>query len=101
MLAARPSLWHLADALRALKVPVLLITGDEDTPCIEPNLFLKETLPDAALCVMPRAGHLMNLEDPALFNTIMYEFLTAVDRGDWSRLKGGTDNRAAVEGATV
>jgi pimeloyl-ACP methyl ester carboxylesterase len=101
VLAARPSLWHLADALRALKVPVLLITGDEDTPCIEPNLFLKEALPDAALCVMPRAGHLMNLEDPALFNTIAYGFLTAVDRGDWSRLKGGTNNRAAAEGATV
>jgi pimeloyl-ACP methyl ester carboxylesterase len=101
VLAARPSLWHLADALRALKVPVLLITGDEDTPCIEPNLFLKETLPDAALCVMPRAGHLMNLEDSALFNTIVYASLTAVDRGDWSRLKGSTDNRAAAEGATV
>jgi len=101
VLAARPSLWHLADALRALKVPVLLITGDEDTPCLEPSLFLKATLPDAALCIMPRAGHLMNLEEPARFNTIVFEFLTAVDRGDWSRLKGGTDNLAAAEGVTV
>jgi pimeloyl-ACP methyl ester carboxylesterase len=101
VLATRPSLWHLADALRAMKVPVLLITGDEDTPCIEPNLFLKATLPDAGLCVMPRAGHLMNLEEPALFNTIVFAFLAAVDSGNWSRLKGGTDNLAAAEGATL
>ena len=101
VLATRPSLWHLADALRALKLPVLLITGDEDTPCIEPNLFLKATLPDAALCIMPRAGHLVNLEEPVLFNTIVSGFLTAVDRGDWSRLKGGTENLAAAEGATA
>jgi len=80
---------------------VLLITGDEDTPCIEPNLFLKATLPDAGLCVMPRAGHLMNLEEPALFNTIVFAFLAAVDSGNWSRLKGGTDNLAAAEGATL
>jgi len=101
VLATRPSLWHLADPLRALEVPVLLITGDEDIPCLEPNLFLKATLLDAALCVMPRAGHLVNLEEPALFNTVVFGFLTAVDRGQWSRLKGGTDNLAATEGATA
>jgi pimeloyl-ACP methyl ester carboxylesterase len=101
VLAERPSLWHLGDALRALALPVLLVTGDEDAACIEPNLFLKATLPDAALFVMPRSGHLMNLEEPALFNTVVFEFLAAVDRGNWSRRKGGTDNLAAAEGATA
>ena len=60
--------------LRGLDRPVLLVAGDEDTPCLEPSLFLKATLPDAALCVMPRTGHLINLEEPALFNTIVIQF---------------------------
>ena len=72
VLAARPSLWHLAAELRALKVPTLVVAGDEDAPCLEPGLFLKTTLPDAALCVMPRAGHLLNLEEPAHFNAIVF-----------------------------
>ena len=74
ILATRPSLWHLADELRGLHVPTLLVTGDEDAPCLEPNLFLKRTLPDAALCVLPRVGHLLNLEEPALFNTYRVQF---------------------------
>ena len=43
-------------AARTLNVPILLVAGDEDTPCLEPNLFSKATLPDAALCVFRAAG---------------------------------------------
>ena len=93
VLATRPSLWHLADALRALDRPTLLVVGDEDSPCLEPNLFLKGTLPDAALCVMPRTGHLINLEEPALFNAIVFSFLAAVEHGCWSKWKGGSATR--------
>jgi pimeloyl-ACP methyl ester carboxylesterase len=85
VLAKRPSLWHLADALRGLDLPILLLIGDEDAPCLEPNMFLKAALPDAALCIMPRAGHLLNLEEPAFFNEIVFRFLTAVERGRWSK----------------
>jgi pimeloyl-ACP methyl ester carboxylesterase len=92
VLARRPSLWHLADALRGLDLPILLVVGDEDTPCLEPSLFLKATLPDAALCVMPRSGHLLNLEEPALFNAIVFGFLAAVERGRWRAWRGGASN---------
>jgi pimeloyl-ACP methyl ester carboxylesterase len=88
VLARRPSLWQLADALHGLDRPILLVTGDEDTPCLEPNLFLKATLPDAALCVMPRASHLINLEEPALFNSIVFGFLAAVEHCRWSGWRG-------------
>ena len=98
ILAARPSLWHLAGALRGLEVPTLLVTGDEDAPCLEPSLFLKATLPDAALCVMPRVGHLANLEEPELFNRIVLAFLTAVDCGRWSEWRGRAGDPAASQG---
>ena len=94
VLATRPSLWHLADRLRGLERPVLLVAGDEDTPCLEPSLFLKTTLPDAAFCVMPRTGHLINLEEPSLFNTILFSFLVAVEHGRWSEWKGRALDRA-------
>jgi pimeloyl-ACP methyl ester carboxylesterase len=89
VLAKRPSLWHLAQELRRLDLPVLLLVGDEDTACLEPNLFLKATLPDAALCVMPRTGHLLNLEEPACFNATVLGFLAAVECGRWSGWRGG------------
>jgi pimeloyl-ACP methyl ester carboxylesterase len=98
VLAARPSLWHLAAELRALKVPTMVIAGDEDEPCLEPGLFLKRTLPDAALCVMPRAGHLLNLEEPAHFNAIVFSFLTAVEHGRWSEWRACADELGASQG---
>jgi len=60
-----PSLWHMEDALHRMDVPTLLLTGDEDTPCLEPNLFLKRTLPDAALCVPPRTAISSTSRSPA------------------------------------
>lgn len=88
ILATRPSLWHLEDKLRTLRVPTLLVTGDEDAPCLEPNLFLKRTLLDAALCVLPRTGHLLNLEGPGLFNEVVLGFISAVERDRWSDWSG-------------
>ncbi len=79
-----------------MRVPTLLVTGDEDTPCLEPNLFLKRTLPDAALCVLPRTGHLLNLEEPALFNSIVLELphsrrARSLERVDVARELGTDD----------
>jgi pimeloyl-ACP methyl ester carboxylesterase len=87
VLARRPSLWHLEPQLARISQPVLLVIGDEDEPCIEPNLFLKRTLPDCALAVMPRAGHLLNLEEPARFSRLIERFFAAVSDGSWHRIK--------------
>ena len=88
VLATRPSLWHLEDRLRRLQLPVLLLAGDEDDPCLEPNLYLKRTIPGAAWCVLPRTGHLANLEDPAAFNQVIHDFVVAVDSGRWQGWTG-------------
>src|SRR6266851_6930440 len=37
----RPSLYDLTEQLRRVEVPVLLVTGDEDEGCLDPNLMLK------------------------------------------------------------
>ena len=80
---SRPSLFDLEDQMKQLRVPTLLITGDEDTPCLIPNVFMKRTIPSAALVVMPNAGHTINLENPERFNHEVREFLAQVSAGRW------------------
>ena len=79
----RPSLYDLTDDLRQLHVPTLIVTGDEDEGCLEPDLMLKRTIPSAGLVVLPRTGHVCNLEEPDLFNRIVQEFLCTVESGRW------------------
>ncbi|MDE0944775.1 MAG: alpha/beta hydrolase [Alphaproteobacteria bacterium] len=81
--AKRPSLYDLEAELRKLVVPTLLIVGDEEEPCLDTNLFLKRTIPSSGLLMIPRTGHAANLEEPALFNAAVAEFLTKVDHGSW------------------
>jgi pimeloyl-ACP methyl ester carboxylesterase len=79
----RPSLYDFTDAMAALKVPTLIMTGDEDWPCLEPALLMKRAIASAALVVMPNSGHAINLEEPAAFNAHLDDFLHAVDTGRW------------------
>jgi pimeloyl-ACP methyl ester carboxylesterase len=66
-------------------VPTLLVIGDEDEGCLDPNLMLKRTIASAALAVLPRTGHACNLEEPALFNRLVLDFLATVEAGRWER----------------
>jgi pimeloyl-ACP methyl ester carboxylesterase len=82
---ARPSLYALREELSAMDVPTLIIAGDEDEGALETDLMLKRTLPRAGLAVLPRAGHLTNLEEPALFNHLVEQFLSLVENGRCGR----------------
>ena len=79
----RPSLYEMKGALQNLNVPVLVATGDEDWPCLEPALFLKRTIPTAALAILPNAGHTLNIEEPGLFNRLCDDFFHQVEAGRW------------------
>jgi pimeloyl-ACP methyl ester carboxylesterase len=81
--ALRASLFDFSDGFARMRVPTLLVVGDEDEPCLETNLFLKRAIPSAGLWVLPNTGHAVNLEEPALFNRIVTDFLGAVERGRW------------------
>jgi pimeloyl-ACP methyl ester carboxylesterase len=81
--ARRPSLYDLKEPLAALRVPLLVIAGDEDEAVLEPGLMLKRSVPGAALAVLPKSGHLTNLEEPALFNRLVEDFFHQVESGRW------------------
>ncbi len=79
----RPSLYTLTAEMAALTVPTLVLTGDEDWPCLAPALLMKRTIPSAALSVMPNCGHTINLEAPQMFNEIVEDFMAQVDALRW------------------
>ncbi len=79
----RPSLYEFREELAAMVTPVLLLVGDEDGGALETTLMLKRTVPTAALGMLPRSGHTLNLEEPTPFNALVGEFLATVDAGRW------------------
>jgi pimeloyl-ACP methyl ester carboxylesterase len=81
--ARRPSLYDLVDKMKTITAPALVMTGDEDWPCLEPGILMKQTIPTAALVVMPNAGHGINTEDPGAFNAHLADFFHTVDLGKW------------------
>jgi pimeloyl-ACP methyl ester carboxylesterase len=81
--AKRPSLFELVEKMKTITAPTLIMTGDEDWPCIEPGVLMKKNIATAGLVVMPNAGHNINLEDPAAFNAHLAELFAAADAGTW------------------
>jgi 3-oxoadipate enol-lactonase len=80
---ARPSLYDFEDGIRRIALPTLIVVGDEDDPCVEPSLFLKQWIAASGLAVFPKTGHAVNLEEPALFNQTLDDFLGRVEAGRW------------------
>jgi pimeloyl-ACP methyl ester carboxylesterase len=87
---ARPSLYAMTDELAGCRPPVLVIAGDEDNGVLETDLMLKRTIPRCGLAILPKSGHVTNLEEPDLFNELVQRFMTAVDHDAW----GERDPRA-------
>ena len=77
----RPTVYELEKGLRRCKVPLLVVSGDEDDNCLDPGIFIKRVCMSANLLVVPATGHAVNLEEPDLFNRALLDFLSAVDSG--------------------
>jgi 3-oxoadipate enol-lactonase len=72
-LMSRPD---VTSALAAIRVPTLVVVGEEDAitpPALAEDMRSK--IPGAELVRIPLAGHLPNLEQPASFNAALTRFL--------------------------
>ncbi|MDE2228320.1 MAG: alpha/beta fold hydrolase [Alphaproteobacteria bacterium] len=91
--ARRPSLYDLVERMTKITAPTLIVAGDEDEACLQPGILMKRAIATSGLVILPKTGHLVNLEDPALFNRTLADFLLAVELGRWpardSRSLGG------------
>jgi pimeloyl-ACP methyl ester carboxylesterase len=92
----RPTVYSLEARLTQLEVPTLIVTGDEDEPCLEPALFMKRRIPAAALVVLPKSGHAVNIEEPEAFNRAVLDFLTTVDAGRWTRRRADSLSKSGI-----
>jgi len=81
--ARRPTLWDLEAPLKEFSVPLLVVVGDEDDTCLDGSIFLKRTVPTAALMVIPRSGHTITSEEPAAFNAALADLFAAAEAGRW------------------
>ncbi|HEV8094193.1 MAG TPA: alpha/beta hydrolase [Burkholderiales bacterium] len=82
--ARRPSLYALIEEMKRIPTPTLILAGDEEEPCLEACLLMKRCIPKAGLAILPKSGHAINLEEPALFNRLLEDFLHQVQAGRWS-----------------
>jgi len=92
----RPSIFELEAEMRTLEVPTLIVTGDEDDPCLEPAIFMKRAIRSSGLVVLPKSGHTINLEEPDAFNRAVLDFLTAVDAGRWPLRNTASQTGSAI-----
>ena len=71
---------NATDWLSEIKVPTLLVFGEEDA--LAPPFVvetLKNGIENSKLEVIPRAGHLPNLEQGEKFNAVLLEFLKSLN----------------------
>jgi pimeloyl-ACP methyl ester carboxylesterase len=87
----RLSLYALTEEMAKIRVPALIVAGDEEEPCLEACLLMKRCIPTAGLAIVPKSGHAINLEEPAAFNALLESFFHQVEAGRWS----ARDPRAA------
>jgi len=63
------------DGLPSIRVPTLIIVGDQDQPFIAPCEYMAKKIPGARLEVIRGAGHSSNLDQPEVFNRVLLDFL--------------------------
>lgn len=65
--------------LAQISCPVLLIHGEDDQIIsIKETETMHNQIPNSKLVVVPKAGHLLNMEQPGQFNQALLEFISSV-----------------------
>lgn len=76
----RESAWNRVGEVGA---PTMLLVGDEDfSALIERHDTLSEEMPNAFAAVLEGVAHIPSIERPDLVNTMLLEFLDAIEGGD-------------------
>ncbi len=79
MMKARQNSSSLIDwrsRLGEITQQTLIVNGEEDTKFIDGANYLQRTIPNSELRVIEGAGHMVNLEKPEEFNSVIMDFLS-------------------------
>ncbi|MCW5893295.1 MAG: alpha/beta fold hydrolase [bacterium] len=77
VIARQPSVETIA-ALSSVSAPTLVVAGKGDAASLAPSHALASRIPRARLVVVPDAGHVVNLANPAAFDAAMAALLREV-----------------------
>jgi len=69
---------RVIDDLDAIRVPTLVVVGDQDQPFLAPCQYMAKKIPGARLELIAGAGHSSNLDQPAAFDRILLDFLDSL-----------------------
>ena len=73
--------WTVVGRLGEVRVPVLLVSADQDFTSVEEKRRYLSAMPDARLEVIPGSRHGSHLDQPDAFNRLVLAFLRAVVPG--------------------
>lgn len=68
----------LIGELHRVKVPVLVVCGENDEPFLGASRRMHEVIPGSRMEIIEGAGHSPQIETPAAFNAVITEFLSTV-----------------------
>lgn len=67
------------DNLGEVKVPTLVVVGENDTPFLKAAEYMSKTISGAQHVVIPKAGHAANLDNTEAFNKAVLDFLNQLN----------------------
>lgn len=67
---------RVISSLPDVKVPSLVVVGENDTPFLNAASYMAAKIPGAEKVVIPNAGHAANIDQPAAFNEAVLGFVT-------------------------
>jgi len=80
----RPRSTPMTEAIRRAPTPALIPAAvDEDDNCIAPSYVLSSIICRRPASPSSRSPHVLNLEEPALFNEMVERFIALVEAGRW------------------
>lgn len=62
-------------SLGDIKVPTLILVGDQDIPFLAASQYMVKAIPGAEYVVIPNAGHASNIDNADAFNMAVLDFL--------------------------
>jgi pimeloyl-ACP methyl ester carboxylesterase len=68
---------RVIESLPDIRVPSLIIVGENDTPFLAASDYMAARIPGAKKVVIPHAGHAANIDNPDAFNEALTAFLKA------------------------
>lgn len=63
------------ESLGEIKVPTLIVVGENDAPFLAAAQYMSRTIPDVQNVIIPEAGHASNVDNTEVFNRTVLDFL--------------------------